>query len=353
MTIEFTLPADLEAHDPPEARGTPRDRVRMLVSRATTGQLSHHRFSELPGLLRPGDLIVVNTSGTLPAAVPAVRATAATRGGPAPSGAELAVHFSGPRPDGSWLVELRAIRGPATVPHPGGTPGEVIELPGGAGLTLDRRVTGRLWQARLSTAVVPYLLRHGVPIRYSYVRQDWPLAAYQTVFATRPGSAEMPSASRPFTPEVVTRLVAEGITFAPLTLDTGVSSLEGDEEPYPEPFDVPPATARLVNLTRRTGGRVIAAGTTVVRALETAARAEPGGDGLVAAAAGWTSHVVTPEVPLLAVDGLLTGLHEPRSSHLRMLAAFAQPELLRRCYQAAVAERYLWHEFGDVHLLLP
>jgi S-adenosylmethionine:tRNA ribosyltransferase-isomerase len=361
MTIEFTLPADLEAHDPPEARGTPRDRVRMLVSRATTGQLSHHRFSELPGLLRPGDLIVVNTSGTLPAAVravPAVRATAAAPDGPALSGPELAgpelaVHFSGPRPDGGWLVELRAIRAPATVPHPGGTPGEVIELPGGAELTLDRRVTGRLWLARLSTAVVPYLLRHGVPIRYSYVRQDWPLTAYQTVFATRPGSAEMPSASRPFTPEVVTRLVAQGITFAPLTLDTGVSSLEGDEEPYPEPFDVPPATARLVNLTRRTGGRVIAAGTTVVRALETAARAEPGGDGLVAAAAGWTSHVVTPEVPLLAVDGLLTGLHEPRSSHLRMLAAFAQPELLRRCYQAAVAERYLWHEFGDVHLLLP
>ncbi|HEY1672908.1 MAG TPA: S-adenosylmethionine:tRNA ribosyltransferase-isomerase [Streptosporangiaceae bacterium] len=368
MTIEFTLPADLEAHDPPEARGTPRDRVRMLVSRATTGQLGHHRFDELPGLLRPGDLIVVNTSGTLPAAVPAVRGTAAAPGGPALSGpelsgpelagaelagAELAVHFSGPRPDGAWLVELRAIRGPATVPHPGGTPREVIKLPGGAELTLERRVTGRLWQARLSTAVVPYLLRHGVPIRYSYVRQDWPLAAYQTVFATRPGSAEMPSASRPFTPEVVTRLVAQGITFAPLTLDTGVSSLEGDEEPYPEPFDVPPATARLVNLTRRTGGRVIAAGTTVVRALETAARAEPAGDGLVAAAAGWTSHVVTPEVPLLTVDGLLTGLHEPRSSHLRMLAAFADADLLRRCYQAAVAERYLWHEFGDVHLLLP
>ncbi len=345
MTIEFTLPAELEAHDPPEARGTPRDRARMLVSRATTGQLSHHRFGDLPGLLRPGDLIVVNTSGTLPAAVRAVAS--------APAGPELAVHFSGPRPDGSWLVELRAIRAPATVPHPGGTPGEVIELPGGAELTLDRRVTGRLWQARLSTAVVPYLLRYGVPIRYSYVRQDWPLAAYQTVFATRPGSAEMPSASRPFSPEVVTRLVAGGITFAPLTLDTGVSSLEGDEEPYPEPFDVPPATARLVNLTRRTGGRVIAAGTTVVRALETAARAEPAGDGMVAAAAGWTGHVVTPEVPLLAVDGLLTGLHEPRSSHLRMLAAFAGADLLRRCYQAAVAERYLWHEFGDVHLLLP
>lgn len=339
MSIEFTLPAELEAHDPPEARGTPRDGVRLLVSRRATGQISHHGFGELPGLLLPGDLIVVNTSGTLPAEVRA--------------GDELAVHFSTPLPDGGWLVELRAISGPTTVPHPGGVAGETIRLPAGAELTLAERVTGRLWRARLSTAVVPYLLRHGVPIRYSYVDREWPLDAYQTVFATRPGSAEMPSASRPFTPGVVTRMVTRGVTFAPLTLDTGVSSLEGDEDPYPEPFDVPPATARLVNLTRRAGGRVIAAGTTVVRALETAARAQPAGDGMVAAAAGWTDHIVTPDVPLLAVDGLLTGLHEPRSSHLRMLAAFAGPDLLRRCYQAAVAERYLWHEFGDVHLLLP
>jgi S-adenosylmethionine:tRNA ribosyltransferase-isomerase len=345
MMIDFTLPPELEAHDPPEARGTPRDGVRMLVSQGTTGEISHHRFGDLPGLLRPGDLVVVNTSGTLPAEVVAV-----PDGHPGP---RLAVHFSTAWPDGGWLVELRSVTGPATVPYPGGRPGDAIELPARARLTLDERVTGRLWRARLSTAVVPYLLRHGVPIRYPYVQREWPLDAYQTVFATRPGSAEMPSASRPFSPEVVTRLVARGITFAPLTLDTGVSSLEGDEEPYPEPFDVPPATARLVNLTRRTGGRVIAAGTTVVRALETAARAEPAGDGMTAAAAGWTSHIVTPDVPLLAVDGLLTGLHEPRSSHLRMLAAFAGPDLLGRCYQAAIAHRYLWHEFGDVHLLLP
>jgi S-adenosylmethionine:tRNA ribosyltransferase-isomerase len=195
------------------------------------------------------------------------------------------------------------------------------------------------------------------------VARDWPIEAYQTVFATRPGSAEMPSASRPFTPEVVTRLVARGVVFAPLTLHTGVSSLEGDENPYPEPYDVPPATARLVNLTRQSGGRVIAAGTTVVRALETAARApgEASGATAVAAAAGWTDHVVTPGAGLSAVDGLLTGLHEPRSSHLLMLEAFAggfggsspQGDLLGRCYEAAIEEGYLWHEFGDVHLLLP
>ena len=185
----------------------------------------------------------------------------------------------------------------------------------------------------------------------------------------------MPSAGRPFTAELVTRLVARGVTVAPIILDTGVSSLEGGEPPYPEPYDVPPATARLVNLTRRSGGRVIAAGTTVVRALETAARAglgrgedpgggqgtgaDPGGGGPrsgedhVIASAGWTELVVSPRRALRAVDGLLTGLHEPRSSHLLMLEAFAGPELLRRCYAAALDQGYLWHEFGDVHLLLP
>jgi S-adenosylmethionine:tRNA ribosyltransferase-isomerase len=346
VTIEFTLPREREAHVPPEARGQRRDGVRMLVSRGRTGEITHHAFTGLASVLLPGDLLVVNTSGTLPAAVRASET--------------LAVHFSTPLPGGEWMIELREVAGHATIPHEGGVPGMAIDLPGGALLTLSARVTKRLWRARLSTAVIPYLLRHGKPIRYSYVSRDWPAEAYQTVFATRPGSAEMPSAGRPFTAELVTRLVTRGVSLAPLTLDTGVSSLEGDEPPYAEPYDVPPATARLVNLTRRNGGRVIAAGTTVVRALETAAaagRIPPGtGDargGPVGASAGWTEVVISPQRPLRVTDGLLTGFHEPRSSHLLMLEAFAGPRLLRRCYAAALAEGYLWHEFGDVHLLLP
>lgn len=364
MTIDFVLTADREAHEPPEARDATRDLVAMLVSRRATGQISHHAFGDLPNLLLPGDLIVVNTSATLPAAVWLADG--------------LAVHFSTPLPDGDWLVELRTADGPATIRYRGGVPGQRLDLPGGAVLTLAARFTRRLWRARLSTAVVPYLLRHGSPIRYSYVDRAWPIESYQTVFATRPGSAEMPSASRPFTPEIVTRLVTRGIMIAPITLHTGVSSLEGDEDPYPEPYDVPPATARLVNLTRQHGGRVIAAGTTVVRALETAALvqvqergrdaaagtawtsatgASHAGDSHAGAsvlpAAGWTEHIVTPENGLRVVDGLLTGLHEPRSSHLRMLAAFAGPELLSDCYAAAIDRGYLWHEFGDLHLLLP
>jgi S-adenosylmethionine:tRNA ribosyltransferase-isomerase len=335
---EFTLPAELEAHDPPEARGVARDGVRLLVSRTAAGEISHHRFRQLPSLLLPGDLLVVNTSQTLPAQV---RVTT-----------ELAVHFSSPRPDGSWLVELRQLENKISLPNGAGSPGQSLTLPGGAVLTLLDRETTRLWRATLSVAVVPYLLRHGVPIRYSYVPRDWPLTAYQTVFAHSPGSAEMPSASRPFSLPVVAQLVTRGVLIAPLTLHCGVSSLEGEEDPYPEPYAVPPATADLVNHVRARGGRVIAGGTTVVRALETAALGS-GGTGRVAAAAGWTSHVVTPETGVRAVDGLLTGLHEPRSSHLRMLAAFAGPELLGRCYQAAIDASYLWHEFGDVHLLLP
>jgi S-adenosylmethionine:tRNA ribosyltransferase-isomerase len=335
MLTEFALPPGLAADQPPEARGLARDGVRLLVSRTSTGEISHHGFGELASLLLPGDLLVVNNSATVPAAVRL--------------GDGLAVHFSTALPDGAWLIELRTVQGVATVPYPGGSPGQALDLPGGAVLTLDDRVTGRLWRARLSTAVLPYLLRRGAAIRYSHVPRDWPIEAYQTVFGTRPGSAEMPSAGRPFTTELVTRLVAGGITIAPITLHTGVSSLEGDEMPYPEIYDVPPATARLVNLTRASGGRVIAVGTTVVRTVETAAL----GNGLASASAGWTSHVVTPETGLAAVDGLLTGLHEARSSHLLMLAAFAGDDLLRRCYLAAAEREYLWHEFGDVHLLLP
>jgi S-adenosylmethionine:tRNA ribosyltransferase-isomerase len=342
MTVlaEFELPRTLEAGEPPEARGIPRDAVRMLVSRRRTGEITHHLFTDLPNLLLPGDLVVVNTSATLPAAV---------RAGPG-----LVMHFSTSLPDGSWLAELRAVRGNATQPYAGGSPGQALPLPGGAVATLAERVTGRLWRVRLSTGVVPYLLRHGSFIHYSYVASDWPAQAYQTVFGTTPGSAEMPSASRPFTAEMIARLVVRGVTIAPITLHTGVSSLEGGEEPYPEPYDIPPPTARLVDATRQAGGRVVAVGTTVVRALETAAAAREQGAGVpLPASSGWTHHLVTPQTPPRVVDALFTGLHEPRSTHLLMLNAFAGADLLRRCYTAAVQHSYLWHEFGDVHLLLP
>ncbi|MEJ3743836.1 S-adenosylmethionine:tRNA ribosyltransferase-isomerase [Actinomycetes bacterium KLBMP 9797] len=335
----LTLPAELEAHEPPEARGLARDEVRLLVGEVSTGDVRHHRFTDLPRLLRAGDVLVVNTSGTLPAAVPVVRAG-------------LALHFSTETPDG-WLVELRSTDGKASKPYHGGTAGQRLPLPGGGSVTLCGRYSrDRLWRATVDTGGAPvetYLRRYGQPIRYAYVPRPWPLAYYQTVFATEPGSAEMPSAARPFSEHLVTRLVAAGVLVVPVLLHTGVASPEAHERPYPEWFRVPATTARVVAQARAAGGRVIAVGTTVVRALESAVSA----DGTPVAASGWTDLVVTPERGVRTVDGLLTGFHEPRASHLDLLAAFAGRPLLDRMYAEATDAGYLWHEFGDVNLILP
>ena len=159
----------------------------------------------------------------------------------------------------------------------------------------------------------------------------------------------MPSAGRPFTAEIVTDLVTRGVGVAPVLLHTGVSSQEAGEAPLPERFAVPAATARLVNLTRASGGRVVAVGTTVTRALESAA--DP--DGTVRARSGWTDLVLGPQRPARVVGGLVTGWHAPGASHLQLLQAVAGPGLVRRAYAAALRHRYLWHEFGDSCLLLP
>jgi S-adenosylmethionine:tRNA ribosyltransferase-isomerase len=208
----------------------------------------------------------------------------------------------------------------------------------------------RLWIAtlRLPAELDRYLARHGFPIRYGYVRESWPLPYYQTVYATETGSAEMPSAGRAFTPELITRLVARGVQLAPLLLHTGVASLEDHEPPYEEYYRVPPETARQVNLARAGGRRVVAVGTTAVRALETMTDA----DGITHPGDGWTGVIVTPERGIRAVNALLTGFHEPRASHLAMLEALAGRRHLQLAYAEALRERYLWHEFGDLHLIL-
>jgi len=336
----FVLPERLEAHEPPEARGLERDEVRMLVTERVCGRVRDLRARDLPDVLAPGDLLVVNTSATVPAAFRARRA----------DGTELDLHVSTPLPDSDHrLVELR---------HDGasfraGRAGERLALPGGGVATLVAPYLrgARLWVAelRVPAPLEAYLARHGRPIRYRHIHGEWPLDAYQTVYATEPGSAEMPSAGRPLSERVITALVARGVAVAPIVLHAGVSSLEEGETPGPESYRVPAATARLVNATHAGGGRVIAVGTTVVRALETTA----GEDGTVAPGEGWTTLVVTPERGVRAVDGLLTGWHEPESSHLKLLRAVGGTGLVERSYAEALRRGHLWHEFGDVHLILP
>ena len=344
--LAFELPRALEATAPPEARGGARDAVRLMVADAAADHITHAAFTELPEFLAAGDLVVLNVSQTLPAAVGGTRA----------DGTAVRVHFAtrAPKLDDRWrVVELRSPDGanPAR-----GHAGEVITLPASArthaALTLvaPYACSSRLTLARLDcSGTVQELLReHGEPIRYGYVNRRWPLEAYQNVYARVPGSAEMPSAGRPITLRLMSELVTRGIAIAPITLHTGVSSPERHEPPFPERYDVPESTARLVNFTREAGGRVVAVGTTVVRALETVARA----DGSVTAGAGWTNLVIDPDRGVRAVSGLITGWHEPEASHLWMLAALAGEPFLERCYHAALDHGYLWHEFGDSHLIL-
>jgi len=328
--LHFELPRDLEAAAPP----TVRDEVRLMV--AQQGRpLVHTRFLDLADHLDPGDLLVVNDSATLPAALPALRA----------DGGAVDLHLSTPDPSNPdrWVVEVRSDGRRARARA------ERLTLPAGgsARLIAPYLSPNRLWVAQLDLPepLLDYLAHHGAPIRYAHEPHPRPLQDHQTIFATKPGSAEMPSAGRPFTKRALTRLRERGIGVQRVTLHTGVSSQERGERPYPERYSVSAHTAARVNQARAEGHRVIAVGTTVVRALETVS------DGQVRAGAGWTSLTVTPERGITAVDGLLTGWHEPEASHLLMLEAFAGRELLERSYAEAVASGYRWHEFGDLHLL--
>ena len=358
--LHFELPQELEAGEPPEARGLRRDEVRLMVSYLDDDSVVHSRFGDLPEFLRAGDTLVVNTSGTMNAALPAERG----------DGTTITVHLSTHLPADLWVVELRSSSGDEPVLD--GESGEILTLPEGGRVVLQtpyltekrqqREVQNRLW---ISTLNLPmnfnvYLDRYGSPIKYGYVRESWPASYYQTVYATEVGSAEMPSAGRAFTPELITRLVANGIRIVPLILHTGVASLEDDEPPYEEFYRVPPETADAINAARTAGRRVIAVGTTVVRTLETVTER----DGLTHPGEGWTDLFITPERGVRSVDAMLTGLHEPRSTHLSMLEALAgrgsacplatsSTEHLEVAYSEAVKEGYLWHEFGDLHLILP
>jgi S-adenosylmethionine:tRNA ribosyltransferase-isomerase len=338
-TLDFELPETLEASETPEERGLRRDGVRLLVANRADGALRHLTFADLPSVLEPGDVLAVNTSATLPAALDVETA----------SGQPGRLHLSTQLPAGLWTVELRHPGVPASTTWLDAVAGTLLRLPGGglaellvpAGGWHAGETNVRLWIAAidLPQPLLSYVARFGKPIRYGYVTADRPISAYQTVFADEPGSAEMPSAARPFSAELVTRLVTRGVGFAPFVLHTGVSSLEAHEPPFAERYRVGIDAADRIN----------AVGTTAVRALETVADAS----GRVHPGQGWTEEIITPERGVRAVDGLITGWHEPRASHLAMLEAIAGRSVLEASYGAALEEGYLWHEFGDSHLILP
>ncbi|HVD82241.1 MAG TPA: S-adenosylmethionine:tRNA ribosyltransferase-isomerase [Propionibacteriaceae bacterium] len=361
-STHFASPEGHTATEPPELRGLRRDGVRLMV--ATPAGIRHTVFYRLGDQLSAGDVLVVNTSATVPGQLDGNR-----------DGSAVVVHIANRLGDGTRVVELRTAPD-ASAPVLDGRVGEQIDLPAGGVLELiapypelratttgadsarDARaaqqiashsspngVGNRLWRGRLTMpqSLSNYLREHARPISYGYLNGSFPISAYQTIFALCPGSAEMPSAGRPFSAELVARLVARGVIFAPITLHTGLSSQDAGEAPQPEWFEVSETTAHLVNSSRARGGRVIAVGTTATRAIESAARP----DGVVTAAWGWTDLVISPERPVRVVDGLITGWHNPDASHLLLVESVAGAELTQHAYDAAVAEHYLWHEFGD------
>lgn len=332
MNAAVLQPGLVEATAPPERRGIERDAVPMLVTQRSTGVHRHARFRDLASFLTPGDLLVVNDSATMPAALTAAR----------PNGEQLQLHVSTRIDSRVWMAEPRASV----------TPGEELRLPHGGSAVAIAPVDPqrpRLWYVsfRLPLPMPDYLAAVGEPIRYRYVQQRFPLSDYQTMFAREPGSAEMPSAARPFTPRVVDALTQRGVRITTITLHCGVSSFEAPERPATERYTVRHATAKAVNAARRDGRRVIAVGTTVVRALESSAI-----DGRVVASSGWTDLVIDERHRIQTADGLLTGFHEPAGTHLWIVGSFLDRALLDSAYAEAADRGYRYHEFGDVHLII-
>jgi S-adenosylmethionine:tRNA ribosyltransferase-isomerase len=340
--LDFVLPRTNIAREPAEQRGWGRDDVRLMVTKTSVGTIEHDRFSLLGRHLLAGDMLVVNTSATLPAALDARTS----------DGETVKVHIASPAPGGLWAVELRT-----PTPEGGTAPStdiaaQTLRLPAGveAHLLAKSPRTPRLWIASIETRadMASFLMAHGEPIRY-VDGPHFPIGSYQTIFADEPGSAEMPSAGRPFTHAIISHLIGAGVVVTPLVLHTGVSSYEDHENPAEERYSVPESTADVINALRSEGGRLIAVGTTVVRALESVADES----GTIHPGQGVTDLVITPERGIRAVDGMLTGWHEPRSSHLRMLEAFLSRSQLEEVYRQAIESGYLWHEFGDGLLILP
>ncbi len=350
--IEFSLPSELEASAPPEARGLRRDQVRLMISNYSTDQVKHTRFYHLDKYLNEGDVLVINTSRTRNSALVASRV----------NGTVVELHLSTHFDDDLWTVEVRAMDELGKTKHLDDVrEGEILSLPGMASAVLQGPYVSdcidhsppseTLWLAKINFPhdVDDYLARYGFPIRYNYVKEKWPLSFYQTVYATEPGSAEMPSAGRPFTSRLLKRLESKGIQIAPLILHTGVSNIETHEPPYKEFYRVTSETARMVNAARASKHRVVAVGTTAIRALETVTN----GDGKTHAGEGWTCLVITPQRGLRAVNALITGMHEPEASHLAILETLAGLSHIKVAYDKALQKGYLWHEFGDLHLIMP
>ncbi|WP_117237014.1 tRNA preQ1(34) S-adenosylmethionine ribosyltransferase-isomerase QueA [Thermus sediminis] len=338
---DYYLPPELIAQEGVE----PRDLARMLVvPREGPFRVEHRRVRDLPEFLRPGDLLVFNESKVIPARLLARK----------PTGGRVEVLLVREKAPGLW----EALLGPARR-APVGTellflsPKDLEPVPG-----LKAEVVGveedgvRL--LRFQGDLLAHLEEVGEVPLPPYIKAQIPLERYQTVYAKRPGSVAAPTAGLHFTPELLARLRGMGVELHFLTLHVGPGTfrpVKGDpegHEMHPEPYEIPEATALAVNRARGEGRRVVAVGTTVVRALESAYRE---GEGVVPGE-GETRLFIRPPYAFRVIDGLFTNFHLPRSTLLMLVAAFLGRERTLEAYRLAVAEGYRFYSLGDAMLIL-
>jgi len=338
--LDYALPPAAIAQTPAE----PREAARLLVIDRAGGGLADHAFLELPDLLRPGDCLVVNDSRVIPARVFAEDA----------GGRRIELLFVEPLAPARWRALVRPGRRCRTgvelrVGGEGGARLRVAAVEAD-GVRVVERLDGPvddLLRAWGLPPLPPYIARHAKPGPEDVER-------YQTVYARRPGSVAAPTAGLHFSDDVLARLRAHGIEIHPVTLHVGPGTFRPikavrveDHVLPPERAVVPPETARAVNVARTEGRRVVAVGTTVTRALESAV----GDDGLVRPMDGRAGLTIQPGHRFRVVDALLTNFHLPRSSLLLLVFAFAGRELILRAYAHAVAAGYRFYSYGDATLI--
>lgn len=338
-TLKFELPSFLNAAMPPERRGVRRDQVKMMVQNRWTGKTIHDHFFNLDFYLKKGDVLVLNSSRTVPAIL---RSELYRKGKLIQS--EIEIRLARRKNDSTWeaLAVCEDIKQGDQLIFSQQFFGEVFEVNKKSPfITINFSKNG--------SALYDEIYAIGEPVRYEYINSPWELDYYQTVFATHPGSVEMPSAGRAFSWELLFKLQKKGIKLVFIQLHTGLSYLLDDKwdhsptENYEE-FTIPAEAWEHILQAKVEGKRVISVGTTVVRAIETAA--------VNGELAGWTNLYIKPNYDLKITDGIITGMHEPEASHLDMLSAFINQKDLFNAYQEAIKRGYLWHEFGDMNLIL-
>jgi S-adenosylmethionine:tRNA ribosyltransferase-isomerase len=340
--LDYELPFHLAAREPPEVNGRSRDSSRLLVMKRKTQEIEHSYFYDVGNYLCTGDLLVLNDTRCINSVLP----------GKLETGGKIEVLLCTPKDNDTWNCQLLPDGINARV-------GQTIDFGDGE---LRAKIVDKssefdwLFVIRFSPVndFEAKCNKIGRPVLSPYISKIWDVKYYNTVYAKKFGSAEMPAAGRHFTNELLEKLARQGIQHVFVTLHTGLSSISVKEENfedhkmYEEPYEITEDTANIINKVKNSGGKIVAVGTTVTRVLETVANNK----GKVKPEKGYTRLYIYPGYKWKIVDALITNFHPPRSSRIALAAAFTGKDLLMRGYKEAIERGYKFYEFGDTTLTI-